>query len=560
VSEFRGIFSSGVSLTSLLDSRNYLIFVPTILLTSVLSNARMDDPGALLVWTISNLIALTIVFLLLEAGHRIARVLDRPVRVIGISLVGLALGILKTSMTLIALVSLGGSSLSISEIATRSLATAPLGLTLSFLVALIGVATDDYLAKREVLIGKRVAERSKGESDSSISNRLRSEMLEKIALEIATIRNRRVSEKNIGSLVKHAQELRDLAEQTVRPISHKIWDEQSRKINDYSIRQLLSLGVRSTPFSPAIFTLLVAPGLISWVVSYFGASQLFEKAILPLLTIFIAQLFASKLQVRNTALAILRFSLGVLLPAAISALLIHYSIIQSSALIVLTLFLTLAIWFTSNGILIAVFRAGLLARSNLDSELVGSFGKAAMSQISQAAISRFESRRIAQSLHSQVQNRLLTAAFQIESVDGLSPEKLDQQLLELEVLVRNLATPTDQASSEELEAVVMRVREQWLGFVEVILISGGALVPAISGELLEQLISEAVGNARRHGGANLVEIEAMQSPRGIRLIVRDNGTLNTGSAGLGFGLFEAASNGNFELKSTETGTKLELYL
>lgn len=560
--ELINILRSGIALTKLVDPRAYLVFVPMLILTSTLSNARWDDPVGLGIWFSANLVAMAITFLLLSVAKQQLEKLDTPIHAGALTIfaTGFAIGFVKTVFTLVPAQIMLGQNLNALDILLRSLFVAPLALTLVPVVVWISVARERYLANRDAVIALRIANAGNSSDQGGATVRVQQELVAKIADEITRVRNKLFGAESFAPLVEQARELRNLADYTVRPISHQIWSEQSKRVNDFSLRQLAILGIKSTPFAPLIFVLIIAPGLLFWAYGYLGPESIATKAIPALALIFLAQFAVSKWESNHFG-GWLRFAVGLGLPALFGTLAIYHDIIRVDPVMVLTLFLTLAFWFISTGILIAILRAGIRARSDLDRELTQIFGEGSLESASLTSLSRFESRRIAQALHSNVQNKLLSAAMRLEGEDALSRDELDAQLSLLESTVREIGTAAPASSAKSIGESIEIVKSDWQGFLEISAAGDLDSIPSLGNEIIQQLLTEAIGNAKRHGGANQVRIGVTKEDSGLRLEISDNGKQEKkGTAGMGFALFSSISIERFSFVASDEGSTLSLLL
>lgn len=551
-----------VPLDVVLNPRNYLIFAPTLVITSVLSNVRLDDAPGLTIWFLANVLALAIIYFAMQ-GLRILLGSSRrqfPVRILSVVLIGVLFGFFKTFLTLLSLSAFPDQTMSVAEALSRSILVAPLGITITPLVALIHVARTQYLANRDELINLRTAELQVADRPGAASARVRAELVSKIADEIQRVRARLQNGEAFSDIAEQARELRSLAELTVRPISQQLWADQARKLNDFSLGQLAKLGILKTPFAPAIFTLLLAPGLAIWIANYFGTADLLPRAIPALALVFMVLWVGSQLPVSSFKAGLFRFTATLSTAAVFAALWLRADTLFTEPFVALVLFITLAIWFFSNGFLIAIFRAGILAQAEIKKQLESALGAGALDVLAAGALSRYESRRVAQALHSKVQNQLLSAAMRLEE-SHTSKVDLEAELTLLEATVRNLSEDSLRVINEALIATIKRVAKQWQGFLAIEVEGDGELVPQTSTELIEHVVTEALSNAKRHGRASEVSFKVTEVNERIVLRIQDNGSFSEQSRpGLGFELFNLVSEHNFHYEGTASGTLLTIPL
>ena len=151
--------------------------------------------------------------------------------------------------------------------------------------------------------------------------------------------------------------------------------------------------------------------------------------------------------------------------------------------------------------------------------------------------------RFAQYLHAEVQSQLLACKLLLlkaaESEFELFPPEITSQIIErMEKIKQPYQRPVSRIPSQRLD----ELKKSWSGLAEII----HDLPPEIGmqsadGDVISQLIEEAVVNSIRHGGAKEIYVSAKKLVNGIEVTVRDNGNLRPSSGastGLGSILFD----------------------
>jgi signal transduction histidine kinase len=184
--------------------------------------------------------------------------------------------------------------------------------------------------------------------------------------------------------------------------------------------------------------------------------------------------------------------------------------------------------------------------------------------MAEAAADRFKNRSLANLLHGQVQNSLLSASLRLES-GSVSKHELQ---VEIDSLIKLLDTPIRIGANQLSQGVpfsqgMQEITHRWRGFAAISFNNFSIIseVPDLNTNLLLELLEEAVANAVRHGLADSVVVELDSTPKNrLSISVIDNGVgPRAGKFGLGSALFEIVSGGNWSLTAQpEGGSKLEI--
>jgi signal transduction histidine kinase len=153
--------------------------------------------------------------------------------------------------------------------------------------------------------------------------------------------------------------------------------------------------------------------------------------------------------------------------------------------------------------------------------------------------------RVARDMHDGLLQSLAATGMQLRAIADVAPEGLQPRLRNLEYVVkeqqqqlRALVTSArdrcQPAKSFEVEAELLqtldRMRAQWGCDTTLEVSPPGVVLPASYRTDFALMVSEAVANAVRHGGATSVAVSVSCDGAGIRMEICDNG----GSAGDGW--------------------------
>lgn len=164
----------------------------------------------------------------------------------------------------------------------------------------------------------------------------------------------------------------------------------------------------------------------------------------------------------------------------------------------------------------------------------------------------------AQYVHAEVQSQLLACKLLLlraaESDFDLFPPEITAQILErMEKINKPYEKPVSRIPALRVEELKM----SWHGLAEIshdLPIELSEITP--NGDVISQLIEEAVVNAIRHGAASRIFISAVKRPNAVEVTVYDNGNLkeeSDGKSGLGSILFSTfAKSWSRERRDGET--------
>lgn len=114
-------------------------------------------------------------------------------------------------------------------------------------------------------------------------------------------------------------------------------------------------------------------------------------------------------------------------------------------------------------------------------------------------------------------------------------------------------------ASGSLALRLEQIAEPWTGLVEVRLRVDPRLearsLPGSLQRTVDRIVEEAIANAYRHGGANVVEVQVGLSPAGMEIEVADNGSgiQQEAESGLGYSLFGTATAEGWVIGNRDSG-------
>jgi len=169
-----------------------------------------------------------------------------------------------------------------------------------------------------------------------------------------------------------------------------------------------------------------------------------------------------------------------------------------------------------------------------------------------------------QHIHGTVKSKLFAAIVLIQkSEKGDSVESYTESLQQARELLASTSEPPGSKSSNTFEEIVSRIN-RWEGLVKIIFTYKEERIQELvrDHDVVADLVEEAISNAVRHGQCEVIHIDVNEDTSGgLRIEISDDGIGPTKSArGIGSGLFESATSGNWKLIRDKTAARTLLTL
>jgi signal transduction histidine kinase len=553
----------------LANRRSLLLMVPFLIVISVLSNSTAVSDPALLASSaiyryvgliIANIASIAVCWLYLEIVDRTLFKYKelKPIKLYWVLLFGASLGFLKGYTT--GLFSwFVGSELDLDlAISSRVLQTTLLGIWTLPLVAVVTATFIRFQNERQILLAESL-EQGLQARDSLMNLGESSEQLKlyltQAKAEISTLR--KIAEHPTSNQMI-SQKLRDLVETGLRPISHKIWQENSQVSGVLKISQLVKLAVNNNPFPIRLVIGGLAIGLFPITLSAFPVGEALARALVVLaLTALVLALAKtlSKASRRSIWINIVIASLVSTFVSLVAADAIFGTSFESVSI---TTWVSFFLWQMQLTVFSSVVYEVVSTRAQMRQRLIESLGKDQLDSEVKGALSRIRNRDLAQYIHGNIQNKLLSFALKFDQ-ENLSTDDVSRLLDEVENLLLTAVGDYHKVDAGDLDKQLAQLLQRWSGFVGIDLKNHISSSVLSSGEIksILEAVSEAVSNAVRHGLAKNLKItlEKHESDTGqIDIIVEDDGLgPRSGKAGLGTELFNATSGVNWSLTAGKMG-------
>jgi signal transduction histidine kinase len=546
-----------------------LFFTPYIVVVSVLSNGTSISDASLPFSVVllryaglvlANIASILACWLYIETVDRtLLRNKERkPIRLPWVLLFGASLGFLKGYTT--GFFSwLVGSELDLGlAVSNRVFETTLLG---TWTIPLLAIATTTFLRykkEREVLLAESLGQRlSLGDSfqTSGGSSEELDRYLSRAKAEVSAMR---YMAENATSNQIISRKLRELVEKGLRPISHRIWKENSQTARELKISELVILAVKKNPFPIRFIIGGLAVGILPVSLSSFPSGEALVRT-LVMLTVISLILIVGKTFSRKSGESIgVRIVIANLMATSASLVAGDAFFDSTFATVNPTNWLALFIWQLHLSVFSSVVHEVLNTRAQMRQRLIESLGKNQLDSEVNAALGRIKNRDLAQYIHGNIQNKLLSFALKFDQ-ENLATHDVSRLLDEVEDLFITVGGGYNKVDPADLDKELLQLVHRWSGFVLIDLKNHVLSSVISSGDIrsIVEVVSEAVSNAVRHGLAKSLKITLRTiEPNNsqIEIVVEDDGLgPRSGKSGLGTELFNAASGANWSLCARKTG-------
>ena len=553
----------------LTNRRSLLLMVPFLIVISVLSNSTtISDPALLassathryLGLIIANISSIAVCWLYLEAVDRtfFKNKNLNPIKIYWVLLFGASLGFLKGYTTGF-LSWLVGSEVDLDmAISNRIVQTTFLGLWTIPLVALVTATFIRFQDERQILLAETLEQGlgldnpllHPGESSEELTIYLAHAKSEVAAL-------RKSSDTQTANQMI-SKRLRDLVETGLRPISHRIWQENSKASGVLKISQLARLALKKNPFPIGLILGGLAIGLFPILLSGFPFGEAIIRTFVMLGLTSIVLTLAKKIP-RVAGVGVwISFVAANLVSTFVSLLAADAIFGKLFAFADIPVWIALFLWQLQLTFFSSVVSEVLTTRVEMRRQLIESLGKDQLDSDVRSALVRLKNRELAQYIHGNIQNKLLSFALKFDQ-ENLSTDDVSRLLDEVEALFSTAISDYQTVDAADLDKQLAKLVQRWSGFVGIE-VTNSLPISGLSKEEIKsivEVISEAVSNAVRHGLAKnlkitLGKIESNNSQ--IEIVVEDDGLgPRSGKAGLGTELFNVTSGVNWSLTPANMG-------
>lgn len=539
--------------SALLVKREYLFVAPLAIMSSLLVNTETLGFETYL-WLVANLVALAAcaLWLLLFDKVFFARRHISPVGFAWVVAFAISLGALKGAMTGVMAVMLELESSLLQAISSRVTQTSFMGLCLVLGITVIESTRRKFQEQRDSFVATAVRQKlaevvsTEGQTGNDDIRQFVQIAREKLSVPDSE------SGDHQALRAAYSTALRELVENNLRPLSHRLWQIENAKYLNFTITDLSRLAIKSRQsFIWQVAGVIFAGSWLS-LVSQIDAEAAFIRSALE--AVFVAVVLAATKLVQPQSMLFSWLYFLVSNAAAATAAVMGTGFVlgrlpslpEFGTTVVVFFWLCQLTYFTR------------MTAAALDSHrLISENARPDSHHL-------LQNRELANYLHSNLQNRLLSAAIKIERGEGGITEML-AELAVVENVLNSANADFGARNTGKLPARLEELRQRWAGFVEIEIQVGdvGKLVEGQVCDQIMQIVSEGVSNSVRHGMAAKVHVLIAPKAAGFEVTLEDDGLgLRSGVSGLGSKFFDsiAGPNGWSLTNLAEGGTRLAVSL
>lgn len=549
----------------------YIVITPTTVASVVLIEATSFEAQELGGWLLASAGGYIVFCAFLYISHLTLyrnRAI-KPVPVAWIFIIGFVFGAIKGVTTGIISVFLDLESDVTEAVSARFFAAGFLGLVGVPAIAIVMNALEEFRVKRAELIAEQILLESKElqnqEVISAMSAQLRSSIESDLSVLLDDVK-KSMDEKsvNTGSWQLLADDLRTTARETVRDMSHRLWERPSSSVKDITLVDVGKAMITTSAFPLMYILPILLASAIPVNLNDHGSSELPIRLLTLAFTTSLIYLSATwaiktwseyKYQIYISALV-----LAALAPP-LSAVFVFGDAIDQKFLGVS---ITIAIWLPLLTITCGLIDTSLKQRQEILDGLQAQIDRSRIRTISENNETVRLSSDMAKYLHGNLQSRLMASALAIEMAGNAQDSK--SLLTEIEKAKQSIATPFDQFTAHDLKPVSIELQnllEMWNGILVTELNFAGSDEFATQSDTrnIIHMVEECFSNSLRHGLATEATIILIATESGISLTVIDNGIgPRNGSPGLGSSLFNSIAGSNWSLTRGPDGVGAQLNL
>ena len=476
-----------------------------------------------------------------------------------------------------AMVVMGIELLGLAALMSPALIITTLGITVFIGGTALAAFENSWIAERERrtrLLEEAIAVNAMREDMVDINERLRvalnSDIDDALTPARVSIEERLIEQERLvtdDDWEAIAGELRSAANDTVKPLSRRLWSITAARMRPIRFRWVLRNVITKQPFQPLLLSILALTGIANGVTTYGWALGILGVlgAIVAIYVLLGGANVAMKRWPQHHAAIFITATI-----AAMGAGLLNFPLRQLAdsrftwlEFIFGAILGTIAILMTSSIGSIRTHRDDVARtfQADIDREAVQ-----VMTTSRQAAQLARESARI---LHGSVQTRLIACAVAIEQAAESKDTEAYQAALREAQQALHAPVPGDERAHSTMAEEVQRKVGLWEGLCSI-RVELDPDVAALSGRRARdvgRVVEEGLSNAIRHGGAREIAVRVTGGQPGsafgadgVAVVIEDNGSgPGGGEPGLGSSLLDSVSQ-TWELEATGSGARLSVVM
>lgn len=469
-----------------------------------------------------------------------------PISIFSMVMFGFTLGAIKVLATASLAYLIGFETDLAIGIESRIVQTTFLGALVVVGVSAISLAQSRYQAERDLLIAERIQQQIANAENTNLDPDYEKVLREFVASAKQQLKN---------AISTPSEMIREIVEVSLRPLSHKLWERENARYLNFHWAELAQFSILQNKLAPVATSIIYLIITLPLAFFYSGIADAIGRSLLGAICIYLVLLAARTLKFKNLTSAAISFVLVSLAAAALvvwaSTMLFGFLEGFDAINLGLAIFIMILQVNLLGGIIEVMSDNHKAIRKDLTT-LIKSQG---VNREVMFTKNLLHNRELANYLHGDVQNKLLSSAVRIEQ-SGNNPEVMITELEQVERILDDVNKPRLSATSDSLSEQMANLIGSWKGFMSITLARD---FPQTTGTQLKdntiaQIASEAISNSVRHGLAKKVEITLNQEVDGWLLQIEDDGLgPRDKPPGLGSKFFDSVSGSNWSLKSGRDG-------
>jgi signal transduction histidine kinase len=548
-----------------LDTRFLLLTTPLVITTSILTTSSqfvVDGSSSLESFSIysrllfANIFALVIcaAWVVLFAKTVFKNRAIRPVPLFAVILFSAGVGALKGAAT-----GLGTWGLSIETdlaeaITSRVWQTTLLGAWLIPAVTLVAARLAALQEQREALVAERVANTivETGAAQTRDNQAALRAFAAMAKAELGEISN---SQESNGGGSAYAKAIRKLVTDQLRPLSHRIWDQENKRISSFSFAEVSRNAIFGFSQARLIVSFVYFVTSIPAIMRYLPLGESILRALSAAIFIYLGLALSSLFKPKKYWHATAHFVLSILTISYLTYISGELIFGYVSGFRLFETLLAVWLWLVQLTFISAFLSGVRKGGTEIKQEFAELYGSESIDRAVRLSQARIQNRDFANYLHGQVQNKLLSVALGLERGKA-TKEELQQALAMVEDILKSLDLDYKTTNSGQIDAEIEKINNQWLGFVNITWNIDSAVNNLETRQkiLFVQVAEEAISNSVRHGLSKNIVVSAKVVAGALQVEVTDDGIgPRDGKPGLGSVFFKNVSRGQWSLTQEPGG-------
>ena len=549
----------------------YLVIAPTAVASVVLIEATSFKANELGGWLLASAGGYLVFCTLLYISHLtiFRNRATKPVPLSWIFMVGFVCGALKGVTTGALSVLLDLEPDVAQGLSVRFFGAGFLGLIGAPASAIVMNTLEEFRERRAELIAEQIRLESKElqsqEVIAAMSAQLRSSIESDLSVQLDDLKHSlEETSASSDSWQLLADDLRVSARETVRDMSHRLWERPSISVRDITLVDLGKAMITTSAFPLILILPLLLASAIAVNLNNHGSSELPTRLLMLAFTtslIYLSGRSAIERWIKyRYQIYVTTLFLAALAPGIYSLLMFGDAIDQQF----FGVSVTIAIWIPLLTITCGLIDTSLKQRKEILSELQDQIDKSRIRTISEENETVRLSNDMAKYLHGNLQSRLMASALAIEMAGKARDSKA--LLAEINKARKSVTTPFDQLIFREMAPIANELSNlmvMWDGILNTqVEVTGSEKdISIVDARNIVHVVEEAFSNALRHGLATEATIVLNSSATEISLTVIDNGIgPRAGDPGLGSALYNSIAGSNWSLSRGPEGVGAALNL